>query len=75
VEDLIMDKPTIQALLKIAQENLKVAREQWREINDLIHKTKDLEEAQAKALDLDDAQAEVFAQEEIVRFLKAYLPR
>jgi hypothetical protein len=60
-----MDKPTIRALLKEARYNLKVAREQWKEIKKASHMDWELEEA----------QAEVFAQEEIIRFLEANLNR
>lgn len=60
-----MDPKTIKALLKIARENRKVAREQWSEISKASHMDWELEEA----------QAEVFAQEEIVRFLEANLSR
>lgn len=62
---MIMDKPTIRALLKEARYNLKVAREQWKQISEKSHMDWELEEA----------QAECFAQEEIIRFLEGNLPR
>jgi hypothetical protein len=60
-----MDKPTIRALLKEARYNLKVARAQWKEISVKSHMDWELEEA----------QAECYAQEEIIRFLEANLNR
>jgi hypothetical protein len=60
-----MDPKTIKALIKEARHNLKVAREQWKEISVSSHMDWQLEVA----------QDEVFAQEEIIRFLQAHLPR
>ena len=60
-----MDPKTIKALIKEARTNLKVARDQYKEITQTSHNDWEVEEA----------SAEIFAQEEIVRFLEAHLPR
>lgn len=66
-----MDTKTIQLLIKIAEANLKVAR---REHNELEKKVTFLKEDEW-ADELDEAQRESYACEEVVRFLKANLER
>lgn len=60
-----MDTKTIKMLIKIAKENLKVARRDWKQINERSHYDWEIEEA----------CDETYACEEVVRFLEANLDR
>lgn len=60
-----MDTKTIKMLIKIAEANLKVARRDYKEARDKSH----------DYYELEDAEAETYACEEVVRFLKANLER
>ena len=67
-----MDTKTIKLLIKIAEENLKVARREFNEIKDNENKYEDEWEWEDA---LDDAGRESYACEEVVRFLKANMER
>ena len=66
-----MDTKTIKLLIKIAEANLKVARREFNEIKNKPHAwaEHDWEDQ------LEDAQGETYACEQVVRFLKGNLER
>ena len=66
-----MDTKTIKLLIKIAEANLKVARREFAEIKNKPHAwaEHDWEDQ------LEEAQGETYACEQVVRFLKGNLER
>lgn len=66
-----MDVTTIQALIKIAEANLKVARREFNQIKDNPEANAEWEWEDR----LEEAGNESYACEEVVRFLKANLER